>query len=76
LVIRKVLLGAAIAFGAALGAAAPAGADPSSFGTLGCSCTPTVTVPGGKAPGGDEIDQGIKNGLAWLHGVPSRSSNF
>jgi hypothetical protein len=76
LVITKVLFGTAIALGVALGAAPPTGADPSSFGTLGCSCRPPVTVPDAKAPVKDQMDQGIQNGLAWLHGIPARSSHF
>jgi hypothetical protein len=75
LVITKVLFGVAIALGAALGAAAPAGADPSSFGTLGCSCKPPVTVPDSKAPVTDQMDQGIQNGLGYLKGNPPRPSN-
>ena len=73
--ITKVFFGAAIALGVALGVAAPASADPSAFGTLGCTCTPPVANPDGKAPVTDQMDQGIQNGLAWLHGIPSRSSN-
>jgi hypothetical protein len=73
-VITRVLLGTAIALVTALGVAAPASADPSSFGTLGCTCRPPVTYPDGKAPVTDQVDQGIQNGLAWLHGIPSRPS--
>jgi hypothetical protein len=68
--IRKVLFGAAIAFCAAAGTATPASADPSSFGTLGCSCTPPVSPPDGKAPATNQVDQGIQNGLSYLHGTP------
>ena len=68
--ITKVLFGAAIALSAAAGVATPASADPSSFGTLGCSCQPPVVAPPGKAPATDQVDQGIQNGLGYLHGSP------
>ena len=63
--ITKVLVGAAIALGAAFGVAAPATADPNPFGTLGCSCQapgtqgigPTVT---------DQINTGIHQGQSDL----------
>jgi hypothetical protein len=74
-VIRKVLIGAAIAFSAAAGSATPANADPSAFGALGCSCKPPVAVPGGKAPATDQVDQGIQNGLGLLHGNPPRPAD-
>jgi hypothetical protein len=70
-VIRKVLFGAAIAFGVAAGVATPASADPSSFGTLGCNCQPPAPAPGGTAST-DQVDQGIQNGLGFLHGNPPR----
>jgi hypothetical protein len=68
LVITKILFGAAIAFAAAAGVAAPANADPSPFGTLGCSCTPAAAVPNDKAPVTDQMNQGIQNGLGFLGG--------
>jgi hypothetical protein len=74
-VIRKVLFAAAIAFSAAAGLATPASADPSPFGTLGCSCKPPVTVPDGKAPAMDPLDLGIQNGLSYLQGTPPRPAN-
>jgi hypothetical protein len=75
LVIRKVLFAAAIALSAAAGIATPAGADPSPFGTLGCSCKPPVAVTDGKAPGMDPLDQGIQNGLGFLHGTQPHPAN-
>jgi hypothetical protein len=75
LVIKKILFGAAIAFAAAAGVATPASADPNPFGTLGCSCTPPVAAPDGKAPVTDQMDQGIKNGLGYLKAPPPRSSS-
>jgi hypothetical protein len=74
-VISKLLIGAAIAFSAAVGIATPAGADPSPFGTLGCSCKPPVSVPDGKAPALDPMDQGIQNGLGSLHTTAPRSAD-
>jgi hypothetical protein len=73
-VIRKVLFGAAIALCAAAGMAT-ASADPSAFGTLGCSCKPPVSAPDGKAPGTDQLDRGIQNGLGYLHGTPLRPAD-
>jgi hypothetical protein len=70
--IRKVLFGAAIALGVAAGVATPAGADPSSFGSLGCSCKPPAGAPDAKAPATDQMDQGIQNGLGYLRGNPPR----
>ena len=55
--------------------ATPAGADPSPFGILGCSCRPQVAVPDGKAPVPDQTDQGIQNGLGYLQGIPPRPDN-
>jgi len=74
-VIRKVLFAAAIAFSAAAGIATPASADPSPFGTLGCSCQPPATVTDGKAPAMDPLDLGIQNGLGFLHGTQPRPAN-
>jgi hypothetical protein len=74
-VIKKILFGAAIALVAAVGVATPASADPSAFGTLGCSCTPPVAAPDGKAPATDQVDQGIKNGLGYLKAPPPAANN-
>jgi hypothetical protein len=74
-VIRKILIGAAIAFAAAAGVASSAGADPSPFGILGCSCSPPVTAPDAKAPGTDPMDQGIQNGLGYLKVALSPANN-
>jgi hypothetical protein len=74
-VIKKILIGAAIAFSAAAGIATPASADPSAFGTLGCSCKPPVTATDGKAPAMDLTEQGIQNGLGYLHDTPPRPAN-
>jgi hypothetical protein len=74
-VIKKVLFGAAIALTAAVGIATPASADPSPFGTLGCSCQPPATAPGSKAPAMNQTDLGIQNGLGFLHGTSPRPAN-
>ena len=73
--IRNILFGAAIALAAAVSVATPASADPSPFGTLGCSCQPPVVAPGGKAPATNQMDQGIQNGLGYLHGDPPHPSS-
>jgi hypothetical protein len=75
LLIRKILFGTAIALAAAAGVATPASADPSSFGTLGCNCKPPVVAPQDKAPVTDQVDQGIQNGLGYLHGGPPHPDN-
>jgi hypothetical protein len=74
-VIRKILFGAAIAFSVAAGVATPASADPNPFGTLGCSCKPPVAAPDGKAPATNPMDQGIQNGLGFLHGSSPRPAD-
>jgi hypothetical protein len=75
--ITKFLIGAAVALGfATAGTATPASADPSAFGTLGCSCTPPASAPDANAPTTDQVDQGIRNGLGYLHGAaPHRADN-
>jgi hypothetical protein len=74
-VIKKILFGAAIAFSVAGGVATPASADPSPFGTLGCSCQPPAAVTDGKAPAMNPIEQGIQNGLGFLHGTSPRPAD-
>jgi hypothetical protein len=75
-VITKVLFSAAIALGAAMAVATPASADPSSFGTLGCSCTQPIEVPHGKPAVKDQVNQGIQSGLGSLHGGPPSPGGF
>jgi hypothetical protein len=64
--ITKVLVAAAIAVPAGLIAAAPAMADPASFGDLSCTCqdpTPQAMVP--FAPVSENpIEQGIRQGFS------------
>ena len=76
MLITKVVLTAAITLGAALAVATPASADPSSFGTLGCSCTQPIDVPHGKPAVKDQVDQGIQSGLGSLHGSPPSTGGF
>jgi hypothetical protein len=74
--IAKVVFSAGIALGAAMAVATPAGADPSSFGTLGCSCTQPVDGPHGKPAVKDQVNQGIQSGLGSLHGGPPSPGGF
>jgi hypothetical protein len=74
--ITKVVFGAAIALGAAIAVATPAGADPSEFGTLSCSCTQPVDVPHGTRAVKDQVNQGIQSGLGFLHGGPQSPGGF
>jgi hypothetical protein len=68
--IAKVLGTVAVVAFAGLGAAAPAFADPSSFGEISCSCQPTLPqlipfLQNPPAPFLDNpIDQGIRHGLS------------
>jgi hypothetical protein len=61
-VITKVLVSAAIALAAAVGVAAPAGADPTLFGVLSCGCL--ETAPTDSAVFQDNVEQGIQQGLS------------
>lgn len=60
--VSKILVSAALAVGAAVAIAAPAGADPSVFNDLSCSCPQTVSNGGSSVA--DQIDRGIQSGLA------------
>lgn len=60
--VSKILACAALAVGAAVAIAAPAGADPSVFNDLSCSCPQTVSNGGTSVA--DQIDRGIQSGLA------------
>jgi hypothetical protein len=69
-VITKALFSAAIVCATALAAAIPAGADPSVFGHLSCSCArPTLddelVIP-------EQIDQGIEHGMEDLRANQAR----
>ena len=67
--IPKLLLTAAIVLSAAVASATPTSADPSSFGTLGCTCKPPPSAPNGKAT--DPMTEGIQSGLGYLPDDPS-----
>jgi hypothetical protein len=64
-----VLFSAAVALSVAVGVAIPVSADPSTFGVLSCSCggRPTGAVGGPTVL--DQINNGIRDGLADLRGV-------
>jgi hypothetical protein len=75
-VIKKILVGGAVALGLYVGGAAPASADPNSiggapnpFGGLSCSCR--QTAPLGSPTSREEIERGLREGLsAELSGPP------
>lgn len=68
--ITKLVAGATIMVVAAVGVSAPAGADPSVFSALGCSCP--QTPPRGGPVVMDQIYRGIQMGLTDLQGIPRR----
>jgi hypothetical protein len=76
LLITKVVFTAPITLFAALAVASPASADPSSFGTLGCSCMQPGDVPQGKPAVKDQVNQGIQSGLGSLHSGPPGPGGF
>jgi hypothetical protein len=67
IMMKRILASVALLFAALAVTAAPAGADPSPFGALGCSCQSVSGVPAGTPDVKDQVDQGIQNGLASLH---------
>ena len=67
--ITKVLFGAAVALSAAAWVATPAGADPSAFGTLSCSCGGGVSAAVGGPTLTDQMNEGIQSGLSDLQGI-------
>jgi hypothetical protein len=74
--ITKFVFTAAIALGAAMAIAAPAGADPSLFGALSCNCTQPSDVPHGKPAVSDQLRQGIQSGLGSLHRDPPSPDSY
>ena len=60
----KILFSGAMALGATLGLAAPAGADPSVFNDLSCSCPQTVSKGGPSVV--DQMQRGIRAGLTGI----------
>ncbi|MDM4141260.1 MULTISPECIES: hypothetical protein [Mycobacterium] len=68
-VTTRLLVSAAVLFGTGVLVAAPAGADPSPFGTLSSSCN--ETAPAGR----DALIQGIRRGITdWSPGAPHTSA--
>jgi hypothetical protein len=61
-VITKVTFSGILILGTSLGFAAPAGADPSVFNDLSCSCPQTVSNGGSSVA--DQIERGIRAGLS------------
>ncbi|OBK22947.1 hypothetical protein A5634_00405 [Mycobacterium asiaticum] len=64
--IAKVLSTIAIAASVALATANPAGADPSVFAVLSCSCDAGPSFSVGDPTVRQQVDAGIENGLADL----------
>lgn len=60
--LSKKLVSAAVALGVFVVASEPARADPNPFAALGCTCR--ETAPAGSADLQNEINQGIRQGLA------------
>lgn len=67
--ITKALFSAAVALSAAAWVATPAGADPSAFGTLSCSCGGGVSAAVGGPTVTDQMNEGIQSGLSDLQGI-------
>ena len=65
--VSKILVSAALAVGVAVAIAAPAGADPSVFNDLSCSCPQTVSNGGPSVI--DQIKRGIQSGLSGTDAV-------
>jgi hypothetical protein len=70
-VLTKILFSCAVALAASLGWAAPAGADPSVFNDLSCSCSQTVSNGGSSVT--DQITRGIQAGLSGIDAVEADS---
>lgn len=67
--IRKLTFSAAFALAVAVGWATSAAADPSAFRVLSCSCEHAATAVDGMPAVQDQINLGIRTGLADLQGV-------
>jgi hypothetical protein len=72
LIIEKLMVAGAIGLAATVAAATPAGAEPSQFGTLSCSCSPIAGMPGSNSDLKSQVDEGIQRGLGSLHVTPPR----
>ncbi|HET7073272.1 MAG TPA: hypothetical protein VFI55_04205 [Mycobacterium sp.] len=66
----KVLLSVIVGLVAGVVVAAPAGADPSVFSKLSCSCTDGSTVSNYAPATIDRINEGIQSGMSALPDVP------
>jgi hypothetical protein len=66
-VVSRILVGAAVAVGTAIAIAAPAGADPSVFNDLSCSCPQTVSNGGTSLI--EQLQRGIQAGLTGVDPV-------
>jgi hypothetical protein len=66
-VITKILFSGATVLAASLGFAVPAGADPSVFSDLSCSCPQTVSNGGSSVI--DQMKRGIQAGLTGTDAV-------
>ena len=75
MIIEKLLFGAAVALAATVVTATPAGAEPSQFGTLSCSCNPATGTPDSAADLQSQVDAGIQHGLGSLHISPPRTGD-
>jgi hypothetical protein len=67
IMMKRILASVALLFAALAVTAAPAGADPSPFGSIGCTCDSVTGISPGTPDVKDQVDQGIQNGLASLH---------
>ncbi|BBZ49246.1 hypothetical protein H7H82_12840 [Mycobacterium heidelbergense] len=65
--VSRILVGATLAVGAAVAVAAPAGADPSVFNNLSCSCPQTVSNGGPSLI--DQMERGIQAGQSGVDAV-------
>jgi hypothetical protein len=74
--ITKVVFTVAITLATGIAIATPAGADPSSFGTLSCNCTQPIDVPHGKPTVKQQVSRGIQSGRGSLYGGPPNLDGF
>jgi hypothetical protein len=66
-VVSRILIGVAVAAGTAVAIPAPAGADPSVFNDLSCSCPQTVSNGGTSLT--EQLQRGIQAGLTGVDPV-------
>ena len=65
--VSRILIGVAVAAGTAVAIPAPAGADPSVFNDLSCSCPQTVSNGGTSLT--EQLQRGIQAGLTGVDPV-------